>query len=196
MTAIMIDERKRHHEIIDRLPDGPCTWVEVGVYRGDNASKVMKGRPLARLLAVDPWLSPLGTGNTFGANDVDMARKPQSLFDRWYRETVAKLSRFGKRVKIVRATSVETAAGLRADQVFDLVFIDGDHSYEACRDDIRAWSPHVAPGGWIGGHDYGKARFPGVTRAVDEEFHGFPAGVYRGCDSTWWVQRQSYDDPR
>ena len=181
----MTEERKRHHEIAERLPlDAASTWVEVGVYRGDTTSKVSKARPLARVVGVDPWLSPLGTGNTFGANDVDMATKPQAQFERWYQETKTKLMRFGSRVRLMRLASVAAAAELR-EQRFDLVFIDGDHSYEACAADIAAWRGLVREGGWLGGHDYAKARFPGVTQAVDEVF---PAGVVRGADSTWWVR--------
>ena len=49
----------------------------------------------------------------------------------------------------------------------DLIFIDGDHSYEACRDDIAAWAPFVRPGGVIAFHDFG-SRADGVTRAIFE----------------------------
>ena len=35
----------------------------------------------------------------------------------------------------------------------DLVFIDGDHSPEGCREDFEVWSPHVGPGGAIAFHD-------------------------------------------
>lgn len=49
----------------------------------------------------------------------------------------------------------------------DFVFVDGDHSYEGCLADIRAWLPLVRDGGVIAGHDYD---WPGVRRAVDEVF--------------------------
>ena len=39
------------------------------------------------------------------------------------------------------------------NQVFDFVFIDGDHRYESVRRDIQAWLPKVRPGGIMGGHD-------------------------------------------
>lgn len=53
----------------------------------------------------------------------------------------------------------------------DLIFIDGDHSYEACRDDIQAWRQHVRPGGILAVHDYGALHT--VTRAVAELMPGF-----------------------
>lgn len=38
----------------------------------------------------------------------------------------------------------------------DMVFIDGDHSYEGATGDINAWMPHIKPGGIIAVHDYDK----------------------------------------
>ena len=50
----------------------------------------------------------------------------------------------------------------------DLIFIDGDHSYEACKADIGAWAPFVKRGGVIAFHDFG-SRASGVTQAIFEE---------------------------
>lgn len=47
-----------------------------------------------------------------------------------------------------------------------LLFIDGDHSYEASRADYEAWSPWLAEGGVAAFHDIGI--FPGVTRFYEE----------------------------
>lgn len=35
----------------------------------------------------------------------------------------------------------------------DLLFIDGDHSYQGCTADLENWYPHLAPGGHIVLHD-------------------------------------------
>ena len=67
----------------------------------------------------------------------------------------------------------------------DLVFIDGDHSYEGAKGDIEAWLPNIKAGGILAVHDYHKDElyqnetdyrddaphpqdWPGVTKAVDE----------------------------
>jgi predicted O-methyltransferase YrrM len=67
----------------------------------------------------------------------------------------------------------------------NLVFIDGDHSYEGCKGDITAWLPNIKPGGIMAVHDYKKSElyehdkdykddaphpkpWPGVDKAVDE----------------------------
>ena len=48
----------------------------------------------------------------------------------------------------------------------DLLFIDGDHSYEGCRRDVESWIPHLNTGGLIAMHDYGWA--DGVRKVVTE----------------------------
>jgi predicted O-methyltransferase YrrM len=56
----------------------------------------------------------------------------------------------------------------------DLLFIDGDHSYEGCVHDVMKYVPFVRPGGYFILHDYygwyegdGQNKSP-IKRAVDE----------------------------
>jgi hypothetical protein len=63
------------------------------------------------------------------------------------------------------AARVLTDEGVRAD----LVFIDGDHSEQACGADIDAWQPLVRPGGVLAGHDFHRNHM-GVVRAVQARF--------------------------
>ena len=79
------------------------------------------------------------------------------------------LARWFPQHHIIRATSV-LAATLFPTGYFDFVYIDADHRYESVMQDIKAWLPKVAKGGFLGGHDYGGKRHPGVTKAVDEVF--------------------------
>lgn len=63
----------------------------------------------------------------------------------------------------------------------DLVFIDGDHGYDGCAGDVRAWSPHIRVGGFIVFHDLGNDVWGQVRDVVrdlidpNEEWE--PAGV-------------------
>jgi predicted O-methyltransferase YrrM len=59
---------------------------------------------------------------------------------------------------------------------FDMVFVDADHSYDACLRDIAAAERVVRDGGVIAVHDYGMwrdAHLLGVTRAVDKVWTTF-----------------------
>jgi len=51
------------------------------------------------------------------------------------------------------------------DISLDFVFIDAMHTYEAVKEDIRAWFPKIRSGGIVAGHDYS---WDGVKKAVDE----------------------------
>lgn len=49
----------------------------------------------------------------------------------------------------------------------DFIFVDGDHSYSGCYDDIRAWMPHLKDGGLMAVHDYERDVWPEVQGATD-----------------------------
>ena len=53
-------------------------------------------------------------------------------------------------VRWIRGYSQDPAvlAAVAADQ-FHIVYIDGDHAYEAARTDIASYAPKIARGGWL-----------------------------------------------
>ena len=61
----------------------------------------------------------------------------------------------------IKATSVEAASSSGAP--FDFIFIDGDHSYERCYEDLNLWYDRIRPGGLFSGHDFS---LPGVNKAL------------------------------
>jgi predicted O-methyltransferase YrrM len=79
---------------------------------------------------------------------------------------IANLQRLGLRswVDVRVGTSVEI--GSRWQAPIRLLFIDGDHSYEATRVDVETWSRHIIPGGIMVFHDVGV--WPGVTQMYQE----------------------------
>jgi hypothetical protein len=95
---------------------------------------------------------------------------------------------FQPRGKIIRKTSLEAAKDFE-DGFFDLVFIDADHSYKGCKEDILAWSPKTRI---LSGHDYENNtqdfKF-GVTEAVDEFFN-----PELGENYTWFVDLSKAGD--
>jgi hypothetical protein len=60
------------------------------------------------------------------------------------------------------------------DESVDFVFIDGNHSYEYTRDDIREWTKKVRKGGIVSGHDYVEVHNVGVIQAVQEYIKQHP----------------------
>jgi len=62
----------------------------------------------------------------------------------------------------------QLASGLLPRKRFDLVYIDGDHEYEAVRMDLALIASNVRSKGLLLAHDYGRDSLPGPKPAVDE----------------------------
>jgi hypothetical protein len=67
---------------------------------------------------------------------------------------------------------------------WDFIYIDGLHTYEGVKNDIKNFLPLVKKGGVIGGHDYTNQipHLVGVYEAVNEMF-GQPDKVFG--DNSW-----------
>ena len=169
---------KPSRSLINVLQSRPhATGVEVGVWRGDMARKLLEHFPdLQHLYAVDPW-------RTF--DDYDEKKNDTALLDAAFATCVeySLIYTDAGRMTILRETSVEAARHL-PDAAFDFVYIDANHSYEHAAQDVRLWLPKVKPGGILAGHDYRRDRF-GVKRAIDEMF-GFD-NVNKAGAAVWWV---------
>ena len=118
--------------------------AEIGVRKGYNFWKMIKHGPKLAV-AVDSWTED----GVRSRNDV--ASSQESL-DGQYQRVV---ERYGQLpfVKIYREYSFEAVKRF-PDNYFDLVYIDGDHSYEGCLRDIKDWYPKVKSGKFLVGDDY------------------------------------------
>ena len=72
----------------------------------------------------------------------------------------------GDIIEDVKGLSCEVVEQFK-DRYFDFVFIDGDHEYEAVKQDITDWMPKVKHGGILAGHDHTKSQ-QGVIKAICE----------------------------
>lgn len=144
--------------------------VEVGVWKGRSTAVLAKYSP-GTVWAVDHWRGTPADQAQHALYAAELqGEDPGEAVYQGFLKALAAPIRAGK-VMPVRMASVEAAhylSKLVADTL-DMVFLDGDHSYEAVRDDIAAWSPLLRAGGLLCGHDYAP-RWEGVRRAVDEAF--------------------------
>ena len=67
-----------------------------------------------------------------------------------------------------------------ADEYFDFIYIDANHTYESVSRDITDWLPKTKLA--IGGHDY-QDEWPGVIKAVFNDQFGTPDLVFQ--DTSW-----------
>jgi hypothetical protein len=84
------------------------------------------------------------------------------------------------RLSIMRMDSLYASASFN-DKSVDMVFIDGDHSEDGIRSDIRAWLPKTKK--IICGHDY-TSSWPDVKKVVDAMF----GDRVKSIDTIWWVE--------
>jgi len=137
---------------------------EVGVFQGQNFCRMIEHSPKLAV-AVDAWIDD----GVVARND---AAFPQTRLDAQY-EAVKLLADKYSFIKVVRQYSDEAAKNF-ADDYFDFVYIDADHSYEGCKKDLEAWYPKVKPGKIFAGDDYSHYHAPvtgvkfEVIKAVNE----------------------------
>lgn len=81
---------------------------------------------------------------------------------------------------------VEVVERILDGDLFDVAFIDGDHSYEGVRQDWLLWSPLVREGGLVAFHDTWPDSAvntePGVARWCDELRHHLPSAQFTDPD--------------
>ena|SRR3990167_95648 len=68
-------------------------------------------------------------------------------------------------INLICGYSKDIAAGWDKGEI-DMLFIDGDHTYDLVMEDIKGWLPRVKDGGIVCFHDYGSR--PEVTHAVTD----------------------------
>ena len=131
--------------------------LELGAWLG--RSTVCMGQTAAQLVSVD-W----HRGDEHAGNRSTLPGFVQSL------------DRYGLAERVVTVVArFEDVLPLLAPASFDLVFLDGFHSYEQVSADIGLARRVLKPGGAMAFHDYGVEGF-GVARAVDEVF-GQPSQI-------------------
>jgi predicted O-methyltransferase YrrM len=116
----------------------------------------------------------------FGAASTEVLPKKIICIDTWnndamtegYRDTwfefKSNTEKFANQVVTVRGFSTDVVEQVRAiTPTLDLLFIDGDHSYQGVRADWNAYKSFLTPGSIVIFHDYGWAE--GVKRVVHED---------------------------
>lgn len=184
-TAHLKSGRKRWDEILNRLPEGNATVIEVGVWHGKNALHLLHGNESVHLTMIDTW-EPPEKDSSYYKSGSKIAVKSRKEFEQAYISATNVMRRFPERTRILAMTSQE-ACDLIPDNSVDLVFIDADHSYESVMKDISCWLPKVKPGGYLCGHDYGHPYQGNVKQAVDRYFG--PSRIEIAGDYTWFFHK-------
>lgn len=123
--------------------------VEIGSWKGRSTAWLAAGARLsgARVFAVDPHI---GSREDPGATTLEEFR--------------ANIERTGLAAFVEPLVMTSAEAIQIVDGPVDLLFIDGDHTYEAVRLDADLWLPKLADGGTVMFHDVGTTGYSGPRR--------------------------------
>jgi len=140
--------------------------VELGSYKGKSTAYLARGAKIgygAPVFAVDAWSEEVSAWR----NRV-LERLPSAT----YREFLAQLDKAGVQDQVSAIQSLTALAAdmwefhYAKDHPVGLLYIDGDHHFEAVLADFRAWRPHLAPDALVIFDDYDTETNPGVLAAV------------------------------
>jgi predicted O-methyltransferase YrrM len=153
-------------ELLERLARGATCVVEIGVFEGSSAFLFCDVlTPDAQLHLIDPFVDESGAALLPGWRATPSAT----------RRAVRRRTRSGgPEIRWHVARSQDAGRQWRGPAV-DLVFVDGDHSTQGCREDWDVWHGHVRRGGAVAFHDArrglpGGTGGPGPTEVVSELF--------------------------
>lgn len=129
--------------------------VEIGSYKGKSTC-YLASRATAHVYAIDAWDLPGNINGRFGFNHAF----PE------FREQVV-LMGYSTKVTPIVGWGADIGHGWKGSEV-GLLFVDGDHSEKAVREDVEAWLPHLAPSAVVILDDLDTPKNPGVRRAAAE----------------------------
>jgi len=129
--------------------------LEVGSYLGESSSVI--SLVCESLTCVDIWDDSYNHVDQW-QRSVYLGKQPVTSWD-VFNQNCQEHIESGK-ITIIRSLSLQA----EIEGIYDLVFIDADHSYEAVQADIEKYRLHAK---MMAFHDYG-GMWQGVKRAVDE----------------------------
>ena len=146
--------------------------VEIGSFKGRSTFVLASGcnGGNGTVYAIDPF--------TGAALETNPAVSGKPTFD----DFIKNCGHF-PHLTVIKKTSVEAVEHL-PNLKADMVFIDGDHSYDGVKSDLETWAPRAKK--LLCGHDLNDPNYPGIRQAL-YEFFGADR-VASGPDSLWYIK--------
>lgn len=170
------------------LESSHIKMAEIGVYKGYYAKQLLEiyQNDIEKLYLIDPWSSPECEGQMIG-NQQDYLELFEDLKD--------------KPVELIKEYSQQAVRRFESGEnaTLDLVYLDGEHTYDGVFADIELWYHKVKKGGILAGHDIFAPEHIGVTQAVMDQFEAVVFVIptetcpftNNTVNSTWYIVKQS-----
>lgn len=172
-----------HAAVLERLineyiprPNFGFGFVEIGVWSAVCASYLLERYPMMTYWGIDPYEA---------FQDVNQER-----VDTAGAIALSRLENWPNAQRLIM-TSCE-AVDRFEDNTIHLIFIDGNHSYESCLQDIQLWWPKTRC--IIAGHEYCPDidhAYNGVARAVRDFCTQENLKFQSGEQLVWWIIKET-----
>jgi len=152
-----------------------CTIVEIGSYLGASSSFLASAakEKNGTLYCIDTWKNEA------------MDEAPRDTYGQFIQNT----KHYKNWIVPMRGKSVEVAKDFNKD--IDMLFIDGDHSYQAVKADVDAWFPKLKNGAIVVFHDCGWAE--GVQKVIEEIVKSMQIGKGNALPNIYWAKIRNHE---
>lgn len=154
-----------------KLAKNKTQILEIGSYLGCSATcfgAMLSLQGKGRIFCIDTWQND---AMTEGSKDT-------------YQAFMENTKEFRQFIVPVKGFSTEVVTEVRKQTPeLDMLFIDGDHSYEGAKNDWDAYKNFLHPGSVVIFHDYGWAE--GVKRVIEEDARPITSDS-GSLPNLWW----------
>jgi predicted O-methyltransferase YrrM len=147
--------------------------VELGSYLG-RSTRALADNTKGRVMAIDDWLGP---------RDVLISNSDRLLIIDKFKQNIKDLLQNNK--VTIHRQDFRFLSKIKFNKPPDMIFIDGDHSYESVIRDIEWAVSSMKDGGLLCGHDID---MPKVKRAIYDKFKFSHVTIPKDATFIWSVQ--------
>ena len=165
-------------DIVNSILKPNLLIAEIGTWKGHSASIIGNLiKPYGHLYCIDHWL---GDGHS-GFGKEALSKDIFAIF----KKNMIELELWDI-VHPMYMNSI-SASEVFADNILDMVFIDGEHIYERVKEDILGWYPKLKLDGIMCGHDWDNPEHYGGHRGVTEAIEELLGEDYEVKGACIWV---------
>lgn len=159
--------------------------IEIGSYAGESAEIFLKSGKVSTIICIDPW------ENGYDNTDESSFKAPMDFVESIFDE---KTKPFGDKVVKLKMPA-EEAYSLIEDNFADLIYLDGEHTYEANERYLNLYNQKLKDNGYMCGHDWGFGELGKTghsqTEAIRLFFKSEPIEVFP--DNSWVYNKKNED---
>ena len=160
-------------QLIERFGDKGLIGAEIGVWRGWFSKIMLRKFNMAQLYCIDPYIRNAGIAGC--------ERDKKIAYD-----NLQRYIEFDNNVSFTYKKSLDCDF---ADNIFDFVYLDGEHKFSTVYAELRKYYNYVKSGGLLGGHDINQIQVAIAVIRFCEEY-----GLeYSFQDLDFWIWKPDKD---